>query len=1213
MDESRQKGILRLAVDLGHVTDQQWAGIISRSVKEKRDILDLVREDGLLTDDVIAELETCLDAEPESEKATRVISKESRERFIARDHSGEFDLSDDQLGRIRELPADHGFPKGWERYTFVKFLGEGGMGRVFLAEDPRLKRQVAIKFVRGIDSESEQRFINEARAQAQVSHDNLCEIFEVGEVDGRAYIVMAYVDGGSLNEACRNMLLEQKVKAMKEVAEGVHEAHRSGLIHRDLKPSNIMVQRNEIGGYKPVVMDFGLARLQSAPGMTETGSVVGTPHYMPPEQARGEVHRLDRRTDVYSLGATLYEMLAGKPPFTGISSVNVLFKVINDDPKPIRQINPSVPSDLETIVFKCMEKDQSKRYDSARAMAEDLGHFLDGEPIRARPAGMWYRLRKKAAKNKLAVGIGLVAFLAVSVSLSWGVYSKWAADQKARLTREFTREAQAIEESIRSESLIPIHDMSRYLDEVGRRTEVIAKRVESAGRFGEGPGKYALGRAYLALKDYDRAQALLQEAWDSGFKDPGVAYELGRVLGILYQRELEYANLLSMDRDLEKTMEELDRKYREPAARFLKMTPDDVTSSPEYLEALLAYYDKDYETALEKARAAYHQKGWLYEAYTLEGDIYRARGQERWNKEDDSARADYLLAKESYERAINIGRSYIDAYLGLCRTGKNLMLLEFIGSGSDSISEYFDMGIRSGRDALSIDPNNVMAHVYLSDLNRLMADVLDRRGRNPESLQEKAIEYAQKALALDAENPEVMEQLGAVYYSKGRYERRQGRNPEFYHNKAHSSLKRGIGIEPTYSRYNRLGNVFLDWSRYLRSKGGEAEKLLDQALQAYDKALEQEPRYDAYNNKASAYSNKASLLEEQGEDATEYLDQAIDVVKKALSIKKDARTPHYNLGLFHVRRALMLQENGRDPLPSYAAAEESFKQATQIDPRYISPLRASAWALIEKSEYLWDIGRDPFPSLDKALANSKLAESINPDRSDVLLYKGRALMTRYRFQCLTGQNPSDQDFQEANFAFTKVTANNRGVYLEALAYRAELFLASAQRLHSLNRDYRPSLRQAEKCLEEALSINDITSPIHITTARISLFAGSKAVGKQAGEWYAKATQAAREAIEKEKSLLIGYQLLAKSLIMCARASDPSSETHNTFLEEAKAILEELRTRDKDNAPLYFLQGLYYRTLWEHTKQDNHKKQENLSFEEAFKQNPNLRDVVFDFL
>lgn len=244
----------------------------------------------------------------------------------------------------------------WDKYEFLSILGRGGMGAVYKARDRRLNRLVALKFILGDDPALVQRFLQEAHAQARLDHPNLCRVYEVGQVEGKPYIAMQFISGQPLDRACTEMSLHQKVELIRDAALALHEAHRAGIIHRDIKPANIMVERNADGSYRPIVMDFGLARESGEnKGLTQTGMVMGTPGYMPPEQARGNTRSMDRRADVYSLGATLYELLTRQPPFDGDEIVDVLLAVLNDDPRPPRALAPDVPLDLDTIVLKCPE------------------------------------------------------------------------------------------------------------------------------------------------------------------------------------------------------------------------------------------------------------------------------------------------------------------------------------------------------------------------------------------------------------------------------------------------------------------------------------------------------------------------------------------------------------------------------------------------------------------------------------------------------------------------------------------------------------------------------------------------------------------------------------------------------------------------------------------------------------------------------------------
>jgi serine/threonine-protein kinase len=215
--------------------------------------------------------------------------------------------------------------RAWDRYRILALLGVGGMGRVYRAEDPQLRRQVALKFLRGGDPALEMRFEHEAQAQARVQHRNVCAVYEVGRHDGQPYIAMQLINGRTLREVAPDLSLREKVQVMRDVADAVHLAHKQALVHRDVKPANILVERTE-GAWVPYVTDFGLARDMSGPGMTQAGAIIGTPQYMAPEQARGELEKLDARTDVYGLGATLYDLLAGAPPFPGTSNLQTLYK-----------------------------------------------------------------------------------------------------------------------------------------------------------------------------------------------------------------------------------------------------------------------------------------------------------------------------------------------------------------------------------------------------------------------------------------------------------------------------------------------------------------------------------------------------------------------------------------------------------------------------------------------------------------------------------------------------------------------------------------------------------------------------------------------------------------------------------------------------------------------------------------------------------------------
>lgn len=296
------------------------------------------------------------------------------------------------------------FPvQNWERYELQEILGKGGMGVVYKAWDPVLHRHVAIKFIQKESPDYNKRLLIEARAQARIEHDFICKVFEAGEVQGKLYIAMQLIQGAPLNEIQKELTIEEKVQLMKKTAEAIHAAHESSVIHRDIKPANIMAHKTGRNEWRPCIMDFGLAREIQTDGLTTTGIVMGTPCYIAPEQVKG--NQIDSRTDVYGLGATLYELLTGRPPFQGKNPVEILYKVVHEDPPRPSTLNPFVSEKLERTVMKCLRKDPAQRYASAQSLANALKELLESGDVTAAPKN---QVRKKIL---IAVAIALFAIM----------------------------------------------------------------------------------------------------------------------------------------------------------------------------------------------------------------------------------------------------------------------------------------------------------------------------------------------------------------------------------------------------------------------------------------------------------------------------------------------------------------------------------------------------------------------------------------------------------------------------------------------------------------------------------------------------------------------------------------------------------------------------------------------------------------------------------
>lgn len=829
----------------------------------------------------------------------------------------------------------------WDRYEVIGFVGAGGMGQVFKAKDPRLDREVALKFIRGDEPERVQRFFREARAQARAVHEFICKVYEVGEVEGYPFIAMEYIDGCSLKEVKDQMTREQKVKIIKEVAIGLHEAHRLGLIHRDIKPSNIMVDRDESGAFRPHIVDFGLARDIEMRGQTQTGIFEGTPAYMPPEQARGETKRMDRRVDVYALGATLYEILGGRAPFIGSNSLEILLAMINEDVEPIRKLDPDMPWELETIVMKCLEKEPNQRYDSARALAEDLQRYLDGDPIQAQRATVSYVIRKKIKKHKALALIASAALVLVTVLGGVALRTRLSAATQANLAQQLGQDVTEMELFLRYAHGLPLHDATREKEIILSRMREIEARMRQIGAAAEGPGNYALGRGYLSLGRYEEADEHLLQAWSQGYRKPEVAYALGLCRGELYNHVMDEAQRIPDTRARQARIKEGETKYLEPALSLLRESQEAQTKveSRVYLEGLIAFYSKHYQEALSKVEEAWRASPWLGEAKKLEGDVWHAQASaEKQRGSYDEALRDYRRAAEAYRAAEDMARSDAAAY-------------------------------------------EAESQVWLEAL-----EMAWERGSPPKEFFAKATEACDKALAADPESARSYSRKALAYWRLGEYQANTGEDPSAALGIATAAALEAIRRDPEDAgTLDALGNVYRTRAAYDASRNDDPRASLDSSAEYFRKATEVRPLFAwPWNDLGNALTIKGEYEVEHGVDPRPSFDKASEVYKKSAEVDPSYAYPLANLCYALERRAEYEVSIGLDPRPTLARAVEGCEKSRQVNPSYLARIVNQATSLWLRGRYEQSIGLDSRSWFESAAG--LLTSEVQGGRADLDAY-----------------------------------------------------------------------------------------------------------------------------------------------------------------------------------------------------------------------------------
>lgn len=642
-------------------------------------------------------------------------------------------------------------PPDWDRYAILEFVGEGGMGVVYRAIDRQLKRTVALKFLRSREPAEVARFQREARAQARIDHEHICRIFDVGEIDGRGFLAMQFINGETLRVAAEELDLHEKLEVLGQVARAVQAAHSRGVVHRDLKPGNIMVERRPDGHLHATVLDFGIAHGSGGGGDDVRSIPMGTPSFMAPEQIRDDPKGVDHRVDVYGLGATLYAVLAEQAPFFGATRAETKEKVLTENPLRLGLVVPGMSVDLETIIAVAMSKDPSRRYPSARAFADDLQRWLSGEPIKTRKGGPLYRVGAWLRARGAAAGLAALVAVVVLAAVGSALWIRYRDHQRQTLVVQYQNEIEQIDGLLRRARMMPLHDTGAAEAAARVRLAEIEATLLEYGPLARGPAYFALGLGHLMLREPVIAEGWLQAAVDNGFVRPEVETALG----------IAQASQILASTGPGGAGSQVDADRIAEARRHLDRHGSGTTDRDHFHRALGLFLEGRLDDALAQARASSARVPWLYEGLQLEGDILVARSAERAARGDpEGAAADLLRADDVYVRGLEIARS--DAWLYQADAACLLQLIELRSPDDPRVGPLIDRAMLAADSAGVARPGRVEPLALAGRVHLLRAERAERVGLDPGPELFAARRLARTAADLDPGNAEILNLLGRL-------------------------------------------------------------------------------------------------------------------------------------------------------------------------------------------------------------------------------------------------------------------------------------------------------------------------------------------------------------------------------------------------------------------------------------------------------------------
>ena len=1040
-----------------------------------------------------------------------------------------------------------------DRYTITEELGKGGNGTVYKAFDSTLKRNVAIKFLHTDDSEETKRFILEAQAQAQLDHEHIGKIFDVGLLNARPYIAMQLIDGRTLAQLAAELNLEEKLLIVQKIALALHSAHGMGLIHRDVKPRNILIERTADEKIKPFILDFGLVKDQSGPAMTRSGVILGTPLYMAPEQALGRYDWQDRRTDVYSLGAVLYELLTGVPPFDAETELKVILKLASEDPTPIRTLAPQIPRDLETITMKCLEKQPQNRYHSAKALAEDLERYRMGEPIRATAPSWSYVLQKKIRKHRSILVLSSIFIVLLAILFGMNIRNRYRAARISELAQQFGQELEQTESFLRTAYSLPRHDIRKERELTAERMKKIETLMNQLGEIATGPGQYALGRGNMALRNFDAAYQHLINAWNSGYRNSDLAFLLGKVMGELYHSARLEAQRISPLEMRQQHMKGLERTYLNPILNFLGTSPQSNNPAQALLPALLAYYKQNYTLALETAQKVRKQAPWLRDPFVLEGDTYIELARSETEQGNWKAAIKYLKnAENAFVKATDMSRS--DPAMYLRQAVRWLTEIQLYSQMGKPYDHPASRGLEIIEEALETDPEIPEAYIYQAHIQRAKAEMLARQGQDGYPDLKRAYQSIEKAVTFAPGQWAPHQVYGEICITQAiHFDFKHGHDPRPVLLKARDHFQQVLSVEkPTHFRQMGQSSQYSGMMGTWRGLG-----LVYSLLGEYE------------------MQNGLNPLKSYRE-ARRYFQKVIDDNPKVAIM-------HYNLGMLHTRQAQYLLSRNQDPQNQFEQGISSCIRAAEINPNLFQAHNVIGASLVELGLYQMKWGQSPQNAFDRALKSLKTAQEINPDYIMTRNNLGYCYLAMARFEYAQNHSPhllleKAEKYLSGKELHTIFEANNN---------LCRIWLMKGIMLLEKGKTPMKELQMALRYLHSGLAVNPRHPMLAVSRAQIEI-TRARWLHRQGAPFQEKL----QEIIPDLEALSVEnpfhpelLRTLAECHIRLAAFRGDASEDMNISLQKGREYLSRSSGIDPRAPENMILEALSQKTQAEHSKKE----------------------------